>query len=131
MNYIMHTLLGGDTNGYRSLYESLRKDISRHKESLEKLEKCLALVDQLKFKPGSVVVHKTFGNGLVLCPYIKELVENQAFHFDDILEKFETDLGYVVQFVKAEGGMFKYVKEVVKEEDIMPYTGASQILYGE
>jgi hypothetical protein len=120
-------------NSYKSLYETLKRDIERHKQSLEKLEKCLKIVDNLKFKPGSVVVHKTFGNGLVLCPYVKDLLEmnGQAFAYDEVLNKFEKDLGYVVQFVKQENSYFTFVKEIVKEEDIMPYTEASKILYGE
>lgn len=129
---ILHTLFN-DTYGYRSLYESLQKDVERHKYALEKLEKCMKIVDNLKFKPGAVVVHKQLGNGLVLCPYVKYLIDfhTQGFEYEQILEKFETDLGYVVQFVKAENGKFNFVKEIVKEEDIMPYTEASKILYGE
>lgn len=134
-NYIniIHTFMNQGDSGYRSLYEALKRDIDRHKESLEKLEKCLEIVDNLKFKPGSVVVHKTYGNGLVLCPYVKDLLESnaQAFAYDQILDKFENDLGYVVQFVKNENGRFIFVKEIVKEDDIMPYTEASKILYGE
>ncbi len=134
-NYIntIQTFMNQGDSGYRSLYESLKRDINRHKDALEKLEKCLEIVDNLKFKPGSVVVHKTYGNGLVLCPYIKDLLDGggEAFAYDQILDKFENDLGYVVQFVKSENGRFTFVKEVVKEEDIMPYTEASSILYGE
>lgn len=125
------TFMNQNEYGYRSLYEALQKDIKKHKDSLEKLEKCLEIVENLKFKPGSVVVHKTLGNGLVLCPYIKDMLEANSFPYDEILEKFEKDLGYVVQFVKNENGRFIFVKEIVKEDDIMPYTEASKILYGE
>jgi hypothetical protein len=134
-NYIhtIHTFMNQGDSGYKSLFEALKRDIERHKESLKKLEKCLKIVDNLKFKPGSVVVHKTLGNGLVLCPYVKDLLEGggSAFAYDEILDKFENDLGYVVQFVKQENSRFIFVKEIVKEEDIMPYTEASKILYGE
>lgn len=131
INTILTFFNGGD--GYRSLYESLQRDIKHYKEVVEKLEKCMKIIENLKFKPGAVVVHKSLGNGLVLCPYIKDLLEGNgsAFAYDDIIDKFENDLGYVVQFVKNENGRFTFVKEIVKEEEIMPYTEASKILYGE
>lgn len=132
VDYI-NTILTFFNGGYRSLYESLQRDIKHHKEVVEKLEKCMKIIENLKFKPGAVVVHKSLGNGLVLCPYIKDLLEGNgsAFAYDDIIDKFENDLGYVVQFVKNENGRFTFVKEIVKEEEIMPYTEASKILYGE
>lgn len=127
------TFIGDGDKGYKSLQEEIKRDIERHKNSLEKLEKCLKIVENLKFKPGSVVVHKQLGNGLVLCPYVKELMDfgGQAYSYDEILDKFQNDLGYVVQFVKNENGKISFVKEIVKEDDIMPYTEASKILYGE
>lgn len=127
------TFIGDGDKGYKSLQEEIKRDIERHKNSLEKLEKCLKIVENLKFKPGSVVVHKQLGNGLVLCPYVKELMDfdSQAYSYDEILDRFQNDLGYVVQFVKNENGKISFVKEIVKEDDIMPYTEASKILYGE
>jgi hypothetical protein len=135
MDYIntILTFFNDGDKSYKSLQEEIKRDIERHRNSLDKLEKCLKIVENLKFKPGSVVVHKQLGNGLVLCPYIKEMMEmnGHAFSYDEILDKFQNDLGYIVQFVKNDNGKISFVKEIVKEDDIMPYTEASKILYGE
>jgi hypothetical protein len=135
MNYIntILTFFNDGDKSYKSLQEEIKRDIERHRNSLEKLEKCLEIVENLKFKPGSVVVHKQLGNGLVLCPYVEEMMERseQTFSYDEILDKFQNNLGYIVQFVKNDNGRVSFVKELVKEEDIMPYTEASKILYGE
>lgn len=128
-------MLNDNANSYRSLYESLKYMKAQRLEEVAKLERCIEIVENLKFKPGSVVVHKTLGNGLVLCPYVKDAMDmgySNSISYDNLVQNFENSVGYVVQFVKMDENTksFNFIKEVVTENEIMPYDKASATIYG-
>jgi len=118
------------TTYHKNLEESLKEKIEQTNKQLENLNKCLEVVRSLKYKPGEIVVHKEHGNGLVLCPFIKELNDFNDITYNDLLNKFENELAYVVHFVKKSKESISIIKEVVKEEELMPYTASSKVLFG-
>jgi len=123
LNYTLSTY-------HKNLEESLKEKIEQTNKQLENLNKCLQVVKSLKYKPGEIVVHKEHGNGLVLCPFIKELNDFNDITYNDLLNKFENELAYVVHFVKKSKESISIIKEVVKEEELMPYTASSKVLFG-
>jgi adenosyl cobinamide kinase/adenosyl cobinamide phosphate guanylyltransferase len=115
---------------HKNLEEAIKDKIAETTTQLESLNKCLEIIKSLKYKPGEIVVHREHGNGLVLCPYIKELSDYNGISYKDLLEKFENELAYVVHFVKKSKDSISVVKEIVKEEELMPYTTSSKVLFG-
>lgn len=126
---------------YKELESILTKHLEETKKFNKLIKKCLKKVQKLKYKPGDVVFHPVHGNGLVVTPFIHDMLEiykstDFSRHYE-IPKDMEGKDGYVVHFVKAEKSQEPFrsnsvtiSRNFVLENEIVPYSDQVKVLYG-
>ena len=126
---------------YKELEDILAKHLEQTKKFNNLVKKCLKKVKKLKYKPGDVVFHPTHGNGIVVTPFIHDMIEiyktNDFSRHYEIPKEMEGKDGYVVHFVKVEKSQEPFrsnsvniSRTFVLEKEIVPYTEHVKVLYG-
>lgn len=94
-------------------------------DELKKLIKSAKALKELKYKSGDIVVHQKYGKCFIVAIALPEILNN-GFH-PSIDSK---EAGYIVVSIQDNGMSSSVLRNFVKEDEIVPYTHATEVLYG-
>lgn len=125
------TTVDKDETSHREndLLKAINTKASALFEELQDLIKTAKALKNMKYKAGEIVHHQKHGPSFILAVNLPTLIKNNgSFGYGSSISLEE--VGYILISVQAEKQGSRVNKYFAKENELVPYSDATKILYG-